>query len=60
MLTVAKITRSAADGYAEYLDGKARAPELGDYYLKGGERTEAPGRWAAGAERFGLRRGTNR
>ncbi|MGO9906462.1 MAG: MobF family relaxase [Solirubrobacteraceae bacterium] len=27
---------------------------MGDYYLKDGERTEAPGRWAAGAERFGL------
>jgi conjugative relaxase-like TrwC/TraI family protein len=54
MLTVAKITRSAAGGYAEYLDGKARAPELGDYYLRDGERTEAPGRWAAGAYRFGL------
>ena len=54
MLTVAKITRSAADSYAEYLDGKARPPELGDYYLKDGERTEAPGRWVAGAERFGL------
>ena len=48
MLTVAKITRSAAGGYAEYLDGKARPSELGDYYLRDGERTEAPGRWAAG------------
>ena len=43
-----------ANPQPEYLDGKARAPELGDYYLKDGERTEAPGRWAAGAERFGL------
>ena len=54
MLTVAKITRGAAGGYAEYLDGKAQAPQLGDYYLKDGERTEAPGRWAQGAQLFGL------
>ena len=54
MLTVAKISRSSAAGDADYLDGKARASELGDYYLKGGERTEAPGRWVQGAEQFGL------
>ena len=54
MLILAKITRTAAGGYAEYLGGKARAPALGDYYLKDGERVEAPGRWAAGADRFGL------
>ncbi|MGH3266501.1 MAG: MobF family relaxase, partial [Trebonia sp.] len=54
MLTVAKITSSSAAGYAEYLEGKAQASELGDYYLKDGERVEAPGRWAAGADRFGL------
>jgi conjugative relaxase-like TrwC/TraI family protein len=54
MLTVAKITRSAAVGYAEYLDGKAQASQLGDYYLKDGERTETPGRWAQGAQLFGL------
>jgi hypothetical protein len=30
------------------------APELGDYYLKDGERTEAPGRWVQGAKQFGL------
>jgi conjugative relaxase-like TrwC/TraI family protein len=53
-LTVAKITQGAAGGYAEYLDGKTRAAELGDYYLKDGERVEAPGRWAAGARTFGL------
>ena len=50
MLTVAKITRAAAAGYADYLEGKAQAAELGDYYLKDGERVEAPGRWAAGAD----------
>jgi len=54
MLTVAKITQGAAGGYAEYLDGKTRSAELGDYYLKDGERVEAPGRWIAGADRFGL------
>ncbi len=54
MLIVAKITRGTAGGYAEYLEGKARASELGDYYLKDGERVEAPGRWAGGAHLFGL------
>lgn len=54
LLIVAKITQGAAGGYAEYLDGKAQPTQLGDYYLKDGERIEAPGRWAAGAERFGL------
>jgi conjugative relaxase-like TrwC/TraI family protein len=54
MLILAKITRSSAGGYAEYLEGKAQAPELGDYYLKDGERTEAPGRWAHGAGQFGI------
>jgi len=54
VLILAKIIRMSAGGYAEYLEGKAQAPALGDYYLKDGERVEAPGRWAAGAERFGL------
>ena len=54
MLILAKITSSSAVGYAEYLEGKVQASELGDYYLKDGERVEAPGRWAAGADRFGL------
>jgi conjugative relaxase-like TrwC/TraI family protein len=53
MLTVAKVTSSAAKGYAAYLDGRTRAPELGDYYLKDGERIEAPGRWVAGADAIG-------
>jgi conjugative relaxase-like TrwC/TraI family protein len=53
MLTVAKITQRAAAEYAEYLEGKAQASELGDYYLKDGERVEAPGRWAAGARAVG-------
>jgi conjugative relaxase-like TrwC/TraI family protein len=51
---VAKITKRTAGGYAEYLEGKARASELGDYYLKDGERVEAPGRWVGGAHLFGL------
>jgi conjugative relaxase-like TrwC/TraI family protein len=49
MLTVAKVTQGSAAGYADYLEGKAQAVELGDYYLKDGERVEAPGRWASGA-----------
>jgi conjugative relaxase-like TrwC/TraI family protein len=54
VLIVAKITQRTAGEYAEYLEGKARASELGDYYLKDGERVEAPGRWAGGAHLFGL------
>jgi conjugative relaxase-like TrwC/TraI family protein len=54
VLIVAKITRGTAGGYAEYLEGKARSTELGDYYLKDGERVEAPGRWVDGARLFGL------
>ena len=49
MLTVAKVTQSAAAGYANYLEGRSQAPEAGDYYLNdGGERVEAPGRWVLG------------
>jgi conjugative relaxase-like TrwC/TraI family protein len=54
MLILAKITTSAGAGYADYLEAKTRESELGDYYLKDGERVEAPGRWAQGAEVFGL------
>ena len=49
MLTVAKVTGAAALGYAEYLEGKTAASLAGDYYLKDGERVEAPGRWVTGA-----------
>ena len=49
MLTVAKVTGSQALGYADYLQGKTNASPAGDYYLKDGERVEAPGRWIAGA-----------
>ena len=54
VLTVAKVTKTAAGGYAEYLDAKSQPSQLGDYYLKDGERAEAPGRWAGGADLFGL------
>jgi conjugative relaxase-like TrwC/TraI family protein len=53
VLTVAKVTGTVAAGYADYLEGKTTAAELGDYYLKDGERVEAPGRWVSGAERVG-------
>lgn len=53
MLTVAKVTMGVAASYAEYLEGKATAAELGDYYLKDGERVEAPGRWVAGSDVVG-------
>jgi conjugative relaxase-like TrwC/TraI family protein len=53
VLTVAQVTQGQAGGYAEYLEGRAQAAELGDYYLKDGERVEAPGRWAAGARAVG-------
>ena len=49
MLTVAKVTASAAGGYAQYLEGRSQAREAGDYYLsEQGERVEAPGRWLLG------------
>jgi conjugative relaxase-like TrwC/TraI family protein len=53
MLTLAKVTSGLASGYATYLEGKAQTAELGDYYLKDGERVEAPGRWAGGATALG-------
>ena len=58
MLTVAKVTASAAGGYAQYLEGRSQASEAGDYYLsEAGERVEAPGRWLLGergAEALGV------
>lgn len=54
VLTVAKVTGAQAAGYADYLQGKTTAAELGDYYLKDGERVEAQGRWISGAEAIGL------
>jgi conjugative relaxase-like TrwC/TraI family protein len=53
VLIVSKVTQRSAGGYAEYLEGKSQAAELGDYYLKDGERVEAPGRWVQGATAVG-------
>ncbi len=51
MLTVAKIAGSGAAAYGRYLEGRTVAAEAGDYYLAAdGERVEAPGRWALGAQ----------
>lgn len=48
VLTVAKVSAGGGAAYASYLEGRAQAPEQGDYYLKDGERVEAPGRWVLG------------
>ncbi|MBV9465593.1 MAG: relaxase domain-containing protein [Solirubrobacterales bacterium] len=48
-MTVAKVTAGRADDYAEYLEAKSEPEGLGDYYLKDGDRVQAPGRWADGA-----------
>jgi conjugative relaxase-like TrwC/TraI family protein len=49
MLTVVKIAGSGAAAYGQYLEGRTQAAGAGDYYLAGGgERVEAPGRWALG------------
>ena len=53
MLTVAKVTKGSAGGYADYLEGKTTPAGRGDYYLKDGERVEAPGRWITGANAVG-------
>jgi len=54
VLTVAKIAASGAAAYGRYLEGRTIAPEAGDYYLsQGGERVEAPGRWASLGQRGG-------
>jgi conjugative relaxase-like TrwC/TraI family protein len=49
VLTVAKVTGGRAVDYAEYLEAKSEPDQVGDYYLKGGDRVQAPGRWADGA-----------
>jgi hypothetical protein len=41
VLTLAKITSAWAGGYAEYLEGKAQAVTLDDYYLKDRKRAQA-------------------
>ncbi len=53
MLTVAKVNSAQAAGYADYLEGKSTTSALGDYYLKDGDRVEAPGRWVSGAHHVG-------
>ncbi|MGH2916508.1 MAG: MobF family relaxase [Solirubrobacteraceae bacterium] len=57
VLTVAKVTAGGAAGYAEYLQGRSAAGQLGDYYLRDGEPVEAPGRWVSGAGAIGLNAG---
>ncbi|MGI8801436.1 MAG: MobF family relaxase [Solirubrobacteraceae bacterium] len=47
---MAKVTAGGGPAYAAYLEGRAQAPEQGDYYLKDGERVEAPGRWVLGPD----------
>lgn len=53
MLTVAKVSAGGGAGYAAYLEGKTQPPEQGDYYLRDGERVEAPGRWVLGGDGAG-------
>ena len=48
MLTVAKVSAGGGGAYATYLEGRSQPAEDGDYYLKDGERVEAPGRWVLG------------
>ena len=55
MLTVKKVPSGTAVAYADYLEGKTLASLMGDYYLKDGERIEAPGRWVQGAKAVGAR-----
>ena len=60
MLTIAKITASGSARYAEYLEGKTQTSELGDYYLNGAERVEAPGRWVRMTAALGSQAGDSR
>jgi conjugative relaxase-like TrwC/TraI family protein len=48
VLTVAKVSAGGGGAYASYLEGRSQPPQEGDYYLKDGERVEAPGRWVLG------------
>jgi conjugative relaxase-like TrwC/TraI family protein len=57
VLTVAKVSVAQGAVYARYLEGRASPSGAGDYYLREGERVEAPGRWvlgAAGARAIGV------
>ncbi|MTD47669.1 relaxase domain-containing protein [Conexibacter sp. W3-3-2] len=50
-MTVHSIGADDAEGYVDYLDGKAVAREAGDYYLgRDGAPAEAPGRWLASSQ----------
>jgi conjugative relaxase-like TrwC/TraI family protein len=49
MLTVVKVSVAQGAVYARYLEGRTAPSAAGDYYLRDGERVEAPGRWMLGA-----------
>jgi conjugative relaxase-like TrwC/TraI family protein len=49
LLTVVKVSLAQGDAYARYLEGRTARSAAGDYYLREGERVEAPGRWVLGA-----------
>jgi conjugative relaxase-like TrwC/TraI family protein len=48
VLTVVKVSVGQGDVYARYLEGRTGRSAAGDYYLRDGERVEAPGRWVLG------------
>jgi conjugative relaxase-like TrwC/TraI family protein len=48
VLTVVKVSVAQGGVYARYLEGRAARSAAGDYYLRDGERVEAPGRWVLG------------
>ncbi len=57
MLTVVKVSVAQGGVYARYLEGRTARSAAGDYYLRDGERVEAPGRWvlrAMGAAAIGV------
>jgi hypothetical protein len=59
-LTVVKVSVAQGDVYARYLEGRTARSGAGDYYLRDGERVEAPGRWVlgpVGAGAIGVERG---
>jgi hypothetical protein len=49
-MSASSIGAGSGGGYVRYLEGKTVSPERGDYYLPGGELTEAPGRWLSDRE----------
>jgi len=54
---VVKVSVAQGNVYARYLEGRTAGSAAGDYYLRDGERVEAPGRWligAAGAAAIGV------